>query len=108
MFSFKIIDDDIDINSLQPSQDAEIFVDLLDPEGPAVVDDDGSMYNKPKLVKKIDLFSNDKWIKVDVVENEDGDLLVAGEQNNVASKGLFKKRGGIYWFIKFIQHNFLI
>lgn len=95
--SFKIIDDDIDINSLMPSQDAEILVDLLDPEGPVIADESllGVDELKPKLAKKIDMFTNNKWIKVDVFENEDGDLVVADDEHaSVSSKSLFKKRGG--------------
>lgn len=48
------------------------------------------------MVKKIDMFTNNKWVKVDVFENEDGDLMVADElkTTNVDSKSLFKKRGG--------------
>ena len=102
--SFKIIDDDIDMNSLTPSQDAEILVDLLDPEGPQIAEEQ-SLVGEDELrratgqkelqAKKIDMFTNNRWIKVDVLENEDGDLVVANdEQTSVTSKSLFKKRGG--------------
>jgi len=113
--SFKIIDDDIDINSLIPSQEAEILVDLLDAEGPIIADDSliGESEIKPKTAKEIDMFTNNKWVKVDVFENEDGDLVVADEQQaNVSSKSLFKKRGGplfvCFLYLCFILGNYLV
>ena len=36
--SFKIIDDDIGLNSLRPSDEAEAMVDLLGPDAPLIVD----------------------------------------------------------------------
>lgn len=80
---------------------------MLDPEGPAIVDN-GLIRDeevKGKVAKKIDMFTNNKWIKVDVIENEDGDLMVADEldQHNVSSKSLFKKRGGKYYFCFFLK-----
>lgn len=81
---------------------------MLDPEGPAIVDNAliHEQEVKGKLAKKIDMFTNNKWIKVDVIENEDGDLMVADEldQHNVSSKSLFKKRGGKYNFCFLFKH----
>ena len=36
MVSFKIIDDDIDLNSLKNTDEADALADLLDTEGPLV------------------------------------------------------------------------
>ena len=36
--SFKIIDDDIGLNSLRPTDEAEVMVDLLGPDAPIIVD----------------------------------------------------------------------
>ena len=36
--SFKIIDDDIGLNSLNASEEAEAIVDLLGPDAPIIVD----------------------------------------------------------------------
>lgn len=93
IFSFQIIDDDIGLNSLIPTQEQDILVDLLDPEGPAIADDDVLLMDeKPKVVNKVDLFTNNTWIQVDVCETDEGDLVVGESQS---SKSLFKKRGGI-------------
>jgi hypothetical protein len=48
-----------------------------------------------KVVKKMDFFTDNKWIKVDVCENEDGDIVIP---QTSGSKNLFKKRGGLYIF----------
>ena len=45
-----------------------------------------------KVVKKMDFFTDNKWIKVDVCENEDGDIVIP---QTSGSKNLFKKRGGL-------------
>jgi hypothetical protein len=64
-----------------------------------IVADDSALVEKPKVVEKLDLFTNNRWIKVDLCENEDGDLIVGNENDRngkAASSGqsLFKKRGG--------------
>ena len=38
ILSFKIIDDDVDFRDLKPADEVEALVDLLDPEGPVIVD----------------------------------------------------------------------
>ncbi len=42
-----------------------------------------------KLVKKVDYFTNDTWVKIDVCEDEYGDMVIPES----SSKSLFKKRG---------------
>ena len=87
------------MNSLIPNQEAEILVDLLDPEGPLIADDSmiAEAEMRSKATEKVEAFANNKWIKVDVFENEDGDMVVAEEQQQ--STSLFKKRGGYYCYI---------
>ena len=45
------------------------------------------------MVQKVDYFTNNKWVQLDLCENEDGDMSVA-VQDSPPSKGLFKKRNG--------------
>ena len=42
------------------------------------------------MVQKVNYFTNNKWVKLDVCENEDGDLSV----NQLDKTTQFKKRGG--------------
>lgn len=44
---------------------------------------------KPQVVQKVNYFTNNKWVKLDVCENEEGDLTV--NQTEITQ---FKKRGG--------------
>lgn len=84
--NFKIIDDDIDIRDLNANDEAEALVDLLDSDRPVIVTD---YEEKPKVVQKVNYFTNNKWMKLDVCENEDGDLSV----NQIDQTTMFKKRG---------------
>lgn len=85
--NFKIIDDDIDINKLTPNEETDALVDLLDHEGPSVAD-----YSeiKSKIIEKVDVYSKNKWIKVDLCENDDGDITCSVEQDEKLET--FKKR----------------
>lgn len=44
-----------------------------------------------KVVKKMDFFTNNQWVKIDVCENEDGEIVIPQASD---SKSMFKKRGG--------------
>jgi hypothetical protein len=49
------------------------------------------------VVNKVDVSVANKWIKVDLCQDEDGEfsLKTDNDDNNISdSKGLFKKRGG--------------
>ena len=49
------------------------------------------------MVNKVDVSVANKWIKVDLCQDEDGEfsLKTDNDDNNISdSKGLFKKRGG--------------
>ena len=64
---------------------------MLDPEGPSIayVDD----YEPTKVVQKVDILKENKWIKLDLLENDEGDLIVKVDEGN-EEKSLFRKRGG--------------
>lgn len=87
--NFKIIDDDIGLSSCTANEENETMVDLIDgSDAPIIVTDLKEFQQEElKVVKKVDYFSNNKWVKVDVCENEDGDMVIPK-----SSKGLFKKR----------------
>ncbi len=42
-----------------------------------------------KVVKKVDYFTNQKWVQIDVCEDENGDMVIPES----STKTLFKKRG---------------
>lgn len=88
--NFKIIDDDIGLNSCAPNDENETMVDLLGgQDAPQIITDLKDFgQEKLKVVNKLDYFSDNKWVQVDVCENEDGDISISSE-----SKSLFKKRG---------------
>lgn len=49
------------------------------------------------MVNKVDVSVANKWIKIDLCQDEDGEfsLKTDNDDNNISdSKGLFKKRGG--------------
>ena len=49
------------------------------------------------MINKVDVSVANKWIKVDLCQDEDGEfsLKTDNDDNNISdSKGLFKKRGG--------------
>jgi len=50
-------------------------------------------------VQKVNYFTNNKWMKLDVCENEDGDLSV----NQIDQTTMFKKRGGMNIYIYMIK-----
>lgn len=64
---------------MRTTQESEILVDLLDPEGPSIVYDI-PIDNKPKED------SRSKWIKLDFTDHE-------LETQKFDSKNLFKKKG---------------
>jgi hypothetical protein len=75
---------------LIPSEDAEAFVDLLDPEGPAIAEMDE--YEKLKLIQKEKMESKNiekKWIKLD---NQDD--LIAMVDIDQEETSVFRKRSG--------------
>lgn len=88
--NFKIIDDDIGLNNCHATEENETMVDMLGgSDAPLIVSDLKEFQEQDlKVVKKVDYFSNNKWAKVDVCVNDDGDMVIPE-----SSKGLFKKRG---------------
>lgn len=68
---------------MKTSQENEILVDLLDPEGPSIVYD-VIPEEKPKNNSK------NKWIKFDDFDGQETE-----DQEELNSKNLFKKRTGI-------------
>ena len=54
---------------------------------------------KTKVVNKVDVAVANKWVKVDLCQDEEGEFSLKTEEDdtNVSdSRGLFKKRGGIF------------
>ncbi len=75
---------------MNPSEDAEAFVDLLDPEGPAIAEMDE--YEKLKMIQKEKMESKNiekKWIKLD---NQDD--LTTKDDIDQEEMSVFRKRGG--------------
>ncbi len=84
------------------------MADLLDPDArPMIAGDvkgygehDGEeAYGSRKVVKKVDMFSENKWVKVKLCQDEDGDFFVSkedadNEANAGSGKNMFRKRGG--------------
>lgn len=76
------------------------MVDLLDPDArPVIVDDEIQVVAdipKKVVVKKVDMFTQNQWVSINLLEDENGDFEVAESRpDSQGSKGLFKKRGGM-------------
>ena len=95
LFSFRIIDDDIDLKSISHNGEDDALADMLDPDDRPLIADDDELVPK-KVVQKVDVFSENKWVKISLCENEDGDFFIDNKNNDreSPSKGLFRKRGG--------------
>ncbi len=86
------------MNSIRPDEESEAMADLLDLEGPQIVNDLNIPYDlienhgSKKIVQKVDIFTNNKWVKVDLCENDDGDLYLDNNEHK-DTKSMFRKRG---------------
>ncbi len=79
------------MKDLHANEESEALVDLIDSDRPVIVTDYEE--EKPKVVQKVNYFTNNKWVKLDVCEDEDGDFSINNDQDTTTK---FKKRGG--WF----------
>jgi hypothetical protein len=90
---------------MRPSGDDDGMADLLDPDARPLISNDSGGYdygedqfNRKKVVQKVDMFTENKWVKINLCEDADGDFFVSKENDEESDRrqgtGMFRKRGG--------------
>jgi hypothetical protein len=87
---------------MRRNSDDEGLADLLDPDARPLIADDVKILDEEetskKLVKKVDMFTDNKWVKINLCEDEDGDFFVSKDGEDAANpssgRNMFRKRGG--------------
>jgi hypothetical protein len=67
---------------LKSNDEIESIVDLIDPEGPTIVDQNDLLQHNSKVIKKMEILNDNKWLKVKLIEDEDGDFIVSADRDD--------------------------